>query len=125
MKIGTIFGKRLALKLARSVSAVEVRLTRTPRRPHAVNRHRSPLARSCTEAPAAAAGFWERWVTTQSSNISALPLQGKLEIRSYETAWLLLHIPHRAMVNPDRQKLGGCEETVEIDETSVPSQRGE
>ncbi len=60
-------------------------------------------------------------VTTHSNSIPALQLQAKLGIVSYKTAWLLLHKLRRAMVNPDREKLGGYEETVEIDETSFPS----
>lgn len=59
-------------------------------------------------------------VTTHSNGISALQLQAKLGIGSYKTAWLLLHKLRRAMVNPDREKLGGYDEVVEIDETSIP-----
>lgn len=59
-------------------------------------------------------------VTTHSNGISALQLQAKLGIGSYKTAWLLLHKLRRAMVNPDREKLGGYDEIVEIDETSIP-----
>jgi transposase-like protein len=59
-------------------------------------------------------------VTTHSNGFSALQLQAKLGIGSYKTAWLLLHKLRRAMVNPDREKLGGYEEIVEIDETSIP-----
>lgn len=59
-------------------------------------------------------------VTTHSNGISALQLQAKLGIGSYKTAWLLLHKLRRAMVNPERDPLGGPGEVVEIDETSIP-----
>ena len=58
-------------------------------------------------------------VTTHSNGISALQLQGKLGIGSYKTAWLLLHKVRRAMVDPDRELLGGEEETVMVDETEM------
>ena len=54
-------------------------------------------------------------VTTHSNGISALQLQAKLGTGFYKTAWLLLHKLRRAMVNPDREKLGGYDETVEIE----------
>lgn len=59
-------------------------------------------------------------ITTHSNGISALQLQAKLGIGSYKTAWLLLHKLRRAMVRPDREPLGGPDQVVEIDETSVP-----
>lgn len=58
-------------------------------------------------------------VTTHSNGISALQLQGKLGIGSYKTAWLLLHKLRRAMVDPDREQLGGEDETVQVDETEM------
>lgn len=60
------------------------------------------------------------FVTTHSNGISALQLQAKLGIGSYKTAWLLLHKLRCAMVNPDREKLGGYKAVVEVDETSIP-----
>ncbi|GEC34905.1 hypothetical protein EFR01_50760 [Sinorhizobium fredii] len=52
--------------------------------------------------------------------ISAFQLQAKLGIGFYKTAWLLLHKLRRAMVNPNRKKLGGFDEIVEIGDTSIP-----
>jgi predicted RNA-binding Zn-ribbon protein involved in translation (DUF1610 family) len=54
--------------------------------------------------------------TTHSNGISALQLQSKAGIGSYESAWLLLHKLRDAMVNPDRTLLSGV---VEVDETSI------
>lgn len=59
-------------------------------------------------------------ITTHSNGISALQLQAKLGIGSYKTAWLLLHKLRRAMVNPERDPLGGPDTIVEIDESSIP-----
>jgi hypothetical protein len=55
-------------------------------------------------------------VAAHSNGISALQLQAKLGIGSYKTAWLLLHKPRRAMVDPEREPLEGM---VEIDESSI------
>ncbi|MBL0936014.1 MAG: IS1595 family transposase [Rhizobiaceae bacterium] len=62
-------------------------------------------------------------VATHSNGISALQLQGKLGIRSYKTAWLLLHKLRRAMVDPEREKLGGWDVTVQVDESEMPFRR--
>lgn len=62
-------------------------------------------------------------VTTHSNGISALQLQGKLGIGSYKTAWLLLHKLRRAMVDPNREPLGGEGEVVQVDETEMPFRR--
>src|SRR5690606_40483330 len=62
-------------------------------------------------------------VTTHSNGISALQLQGKLGIGSYKTAWLLLHKLRRAMVDPNREPLGGEDEVVQVDETQMPFRR--
>ena len=43
--------------------------------------------------------------------------QAQLGIRSYKTAWLLLHKLRRAMVDPNRSLLQGL---VEVDESEVP-----
>ncbi len=62
-------------------------------------------------------------VTTHSNGISALQLQAKLGVGSYKTAWLLLHKLRRAMVDPDRDPLGGEDIVVQADETEMPFRR--
>lgn len=54
------------------------------------------------------------YVTNQKSGISALGLQQALGLRSYKTAWAMLHKLRRAMVRPGRERLRG---TIEVDET--------
>jgi transposase-like protein/ribosomal protein L37AE/L43A len=54
------------------------------------------------------------WLTSQKNGVSALGLQRVLGLRSYQTAWTLLHKLRRAMVRPGRDRLVGC---VEVDET--------
>src|ERR1035437_3503512 len=56
------------------------------------------------------------WVTTQKNGASALGLQRVLGLKSYETAWTLLHKLRRAMVRPGRDLLMG---RVEVDECYV------
>jgi len=56
-------------------------------------------------------------LTSHSNGISAEQAQAQLGIRSYKTAWLLLHKLRRAMVDPNRSLLQGL---VEVDETEVP-----
>src|SRR5262249_45971971 len=56
-------------------------------------------------------------VSSHSNGISALQLQGQLELGSYKTAWLMLHKLRRAMVDPNRTPLAGL---VEVDETEIP-----
>jgi len=56
-------------------------------------------------------------MTSHSNGISAEQAQAQLGIRSYKTAWLLLHKLRRAMVDPNRSLLVGL---VEVDETEVP-----
>jgi transposase-like protein len=59
--------------------------------------------------------FRAMWhVVSQKNGVSALGLQRVLGLRSYKTAWLLVHKLRRAMVRPDRDRLRG---TVEVDET--------
>jgi hypothetical protein len=53
-------------------------------------------------------------VTSQKNGISAMGLQRALGLKSYNTAWTLLHKLRRAMVRPDRDRLTG---RVEVDET--------
>jgi len=61
------------------------------------------------------AWFWAAYLTvTDKRGISALLLQRQLELRRYETAWMLLHKLRRAMVNAVREPLQG---DVEIDDT--------
>jgi hypothetical protein len=56
-------------------------------------------------------------LTSHSNGISAEQAQAQLGIRSYKTAWLLLHKLRRAMVDPNRSMLEGL---VEVDESEVP-----
>lgn len=61
--------------------------------------------------------FWAAYLmSTHSNGLSALQLKGQLGV-DYKTAWLLAAKLRRAMVNPDRSKLGGV---VEIDQTEIP-----
>lgn len=50
--------------------------------------------------------------------MSALQFQRQLGISGYETAFVLLHKLRAAMVQPDRDKIGG-EHIVEVDEAEV------
>ena len=62
--------------------------------------------------------FWAAFLmATHSNGISALQLQSQLGLGSYRTAWMLCAKLRRAMVNPERQLLGGL---VEADETIIP-----
>src|ERR671911_51035 len=61
--------------------------------------------------------FWAAYLmTTDKRGISALLLQRQLELRRYETAWMMLHKLRRAMVNVAREPLHG---EVEIDDTWI------
>jgi transposase-like protein len=61
--------------------------------------------------------FWAAYlVATHTPGISAVQLQRQLGISRYETAWLILQKLRRAMVAPERERLGG---EVEVDETLV------
>jgi transposase-like protein len=55
-------------------------------------------------------------MTTDKRGISALLLQRQLELKRYETAWMMLHKLRRAMVNLAREPLHG---EVEIDEAWI------
>lgn len=55
-------------------------------------------------------------VTSQKHGTSAASIQSILGLNSYQTAWTWLHKLRRAMVRPDREKLG---RRVEVDETFV------
>jgi transposase-like protein len=58
--------------------------------------------------------FWSAYlVATHGPGISALQLQRQLGISRYETAWTILHKLRRAMVAPERGRLGG---EVDVDE---------
>ncbi len=61
--------------------------------------------------------FWAAYLmTTDKRGISALLLQRQLELRRYETAWVMLHKLRRAMVNVTREPL---QAEVEIDEAWI------
>lgn len=61
--------------------------------------------------------FWAAYFcTTETPGMSAIQLQRQLKIKTYETAFNLLHKLRSAMVNPQRGKIGPV---VEIDETYV------
>jgi transposase-like protein len=61
--------------------------------------------------------FWAAYLmTTDKRGISALLFQRQLELRRYETAWMMLHKLRRAMVNTAREPLRG---EVEIDEAWI------
>jgi ISXO2-like transposase domain/Transposase zinc-ribbon domain len=64
--------------------------------------------------------FAAAWfVCAQKTGTSALGLQRVLGFGSYETAWTWMHKLRRAMVRPDRDRLGGPGVTVELDQTFV------
>jgi hypothetical protein len=56
------------------------------------------------------------YVTNQKQGVSALGLQRALGLKSYQTAWTMLHRLRRAMVRLGREPLHG---RVEIDETYI------
>jgi transposase-like protein len=61
--------------------------------------------------------FWAAYLmTTDKRGISALLLQRQLDLRRYETAWMMLHKFRRAMINVAREPLRG---DVEVDDTWV------
>lgn len=55
-------------------------------------------------------------VITSKRGISAVEVQDQLGIRRYEVSFTMLHKLRAAMVNPDREPLGGV---VEVDETYI------
>ena len=63
------------------------------------------------------AAMW--FVCAQKTGISATALQTLVGFGSYETAWAWLHKLRRAMVRPDRDRLGGPGVSVELDGTFV------
>src|SRR6476469_2771284 len=63
------------------------------------------------------AAIW--FITSQKNGMSALGLQRVLGFGSYETAWAWLHKLRRAMVRPDRDRLGGPGVAVEMDATFI------
>jgi hypothetical protein len=69
------------------------------------------------------AAAWQ--LTTQKNGISALGLKRVLGLRSYQTAWAMLHRYRSAMVRPGRERLNG---DVEVDESYFggikPGKRG-
>ena len=56
------------------------------------------------------------YVTNQKQGVNALGLQRVLGLKSYQTAWTMLHRLRRAMVRPGRERLHG---RVEVDETYI------
>ena len=56
------------------------------------------------------------WVTSRKNGVSAMGLQRVLGLKSYKTAWTLLHKLRRAMVLPGRDRLQG---RVEVDEAFI------
>ena len=56
------------------------------------------------------------WVTSQKNGVSAMGLQRGLGLKSYKTAWTMLHKLRHAMVRPGRDRLQG---RVEVDEAFV------
>ena len=69
--------------------------------------------------------FAAAWlVTSQKTGVSALGLQRVLGFGSYETAWAWMHKLRRAMVRPDRDRIGGPGVVVELDETFLDVSRG-
>jgi transposase-like protein len=56
------------------------------------------------------------WVTSQKNGVSAMGLQRVLGLKSYKSAWTMLHKLRRAMVRPGRDRLQGC---VEVDEAFI------
>jgi transposase-like protein len=63
------------------------------------------------------AAMW--FVCAQKNGVSALGVQRVLGFGSYRTAWTWLHKLRRAMVRPDRDRLGGPGVSVEIDQTFI------
>lgn len=65
------------------------------------------------------------WLVGQKNGASALGLKNILGLGSYRTAWAWLHKLRRAMVTPNRDRLGGA---IEVDETYIggekPGKRG-
>lgn len=55
-------------------------------------------------------------VSTLTPGISAVQLQRQLGLRTYETAWTMLHRLRRAMLRPEQDRISG---TVEVDESYV------
>ena len=63
------------------------------------------------------AAVW--FVCADKSGTSAMGLQRVLGFGSYETAWAWMHKLRRAMVRPERDRLGGPGVAVELDETFI------
>ncbi len=59
------------------------------------------------------------FVCAQKNGASARSVEQMFGFGSYETAWAWLHKIRRAMVRPDRDRLGGVGCAVELDETFV------
>ena len=68
------------------------------------------------------AAIW--FVCAQKNGVSALGLQRVLGFGSYSTAWAWMHKLRRAMVRPDRDRLGGEGVSVEMDSTFIGGRTG-
>lgn len=70
--------------------------------------------------------FWAAYlVASQTPGMSAVQFQRQLGLKRYETAFQILHKLRRAMVRPNRDRIGGAF-PVEVDETWVGGRtRGE
>lgn len=98
-------------------------------RPYYASRQRI-MCRACRHQTSVTAGtifektrthmrdwFAAAWyITSQKNGISALGLQKALGLKSYQTAWAILHRLRHAMVIPGRDKLSGI---IEVDETFI------
>lgn len=58
-------------------------------------------------------------IVGQKNGVSALGLKNELGFGSYQTAWVWMHKLRRAMVNPNRDLIGGPGCAVEVDETFI------
>jgi hypothetical protein len=64
--------------------------------------------------------FWGAYlVATQTPGQSAVQFQRQLGLKRYETAFQILHKLRAGMVRPDRDRIGGPENHIEVDETYV------
>jgi hypothetical protein len=68
------------------------------------------------------AAMW--FVCAQKNGVSALGLQRVLGFGSYSTAWTWMHKLRRAMVRPDRDRIGGFGVSVEMDATFIGGRSG-
>lgn len=63
--------------------------------------------------------FWAAWlVTSETPGMSAVQFRRQLGIKTYETAFMMLHKLRAGMIRPDRDPIGG-KWPVEADETLI------